>query len=330
MNRRDEIELIISHMQGEQPASVSIVGNRRIGKSSLLYHIFQTYEDRVSHVDQFVVIYLSLQQANCRNQDSFYQTVAEEFLKLPKVKIRADLADPLRVVPFDGRAFEQMLQAWKSAGVLPVICLDDFEELLDRTDRFDDGFYDNLRSLIGDRVMMLVIASRQRLMVYSRQKRLTSDFFNVFQSCRLQELSTEEAQDLVRLPHPDYPALGEEKRALALKWGARHPCLLQIAGRCLWDARQRDRSDDWARKQFEERAIGVPRKVQPMKQSFRAIGRLGSWAQGVGDTLDDLGNFVKGAFILVLVALVLMRAADWRQVQDWFQNAKEDTQQNFK
>lgn len=180
IGRRDEIEFILSHMQGDQPTSVSIVGNRRIGKSSLLYHIFQIYEDRVNYVDRFVVIYLSLQQANCRDQASFYQTVAEELLKLSKVQIRPELAAPLRVAPFDGVVFAKALQEWKTAGVLPVICLDDFEELLDRTDRFDDGFYDNLRSLIGNRVLMLVTASRQRLMVYSRQKSSLLTFLMCF------------------------------------------------------------------------------------------------------------------------------------------------------
>ncbi|MGB8701041.1 MAG: hypothetical protein WCD18_16635 [Thermosynechococcaceae cyanobacterium] len=178
--------------------------------------------------------------------------------------------------------------------------------------------------------IMLVIASRQRLMTYSRQKKLTSDFFNVFQTWRLQELNPEEAQDLVRLPHPDAPALGEEKRKQALQWGRQNPCLLQIAGRCLWEAKQRDRSDAWARAQFEEQSIGVPRKLQPLQQSIHAISQLGRLGQGIGDTIDGWGNFFKGAFILILLGLVLTGAAQWQQIQNWFQDTKKETQQNFK
>jgi hypothetical protein len=210
-----------------------------------------------------------------------------------------------------------------------VICLDDFEELLDRTDRFNDDFYDNLRSLMGDRALMMVIASRQRLIKYSRQKRLTSDFFNVFQAGRLKEFSDTEAQDLVRLPHPEQPALGEEKQTLALQWGGHHPCLLQIAGRCLWEARQRDRSNDWAKAQFHERSLGVPQPLHLIKHGVREVTRLGQLGQWIGDTQDSLGNFLKGAFIIVLIVLAITGVATWPQIQQWFKDTTTETLENF-
>jgi hypothetical protein len=105
------------------------------------------------------------------------------------------------------------------------------------------------------------------------------------------EVAIAEAQDLVQKPDAaNNPALGEERQALALNWGGRHPRLLQIAARCLWEARQQDRKDVWARHQFEERSQGVPRKL----------------------------------------LLVLTGAAKWQQIQDWFQGTKQETQENFK
>ena len=47
VGRNEELHTIASRLTGEQPVSVNIVGRRRIGKSSLLYHFFQTYEQRV-------------------------------------------------------------------------------------------------------------------------------------------------------------------------------------------------------------------------------------------------------------------------------------------
>lgn len=329
IGRRDEIELIISHMQSDR-ASLSIVGDRRIGKSSLIYHIAQTYEDRVINVDQFVVIYLSLQQANCRNRESFYQAIAAELLKLPKVQVRHELADPLRVLPSDEITFESILQAWQAAKVLPVVCLDDFEELLDRTDSFDKNFYDYLRSLITSQKLMLVIASRKPLIVYSRQKKLTSDFFNVFTNKRLTEFKDDEAKDLVRLPHADHPALGEEKRTLALQWGDHHPCLLQIAAWCLWEAKKLDHSHEWAKRQFEERKLGIPRRQSPLKWTLQSVIRLGGFGQAIGDNIDDWGNFVKGMFILLLIVAMGTGAANWQQVKGWFDNTAQEIKQNFK
>jgi uncharacterized protein len=331
VGRRNEIDSIIRHIQSDQPQSVNIVGDRQIGKSSLLYHIVQTYADRVNQTDRVVAVYLSLQSASCRDVASFYQTLATELLQLSTVQTRPNLADPLRVQPFDEMAFARAVATWKAAGVMMVVCLDDFDELLDRGDRFNNNFYDHLRSILQDRGLMFVLASRQQLLRYSQQKKLTSDFFNVFDTHKLQEFTDAEAQDLVQKPDAaNDPALGEERQALALNWGGRHPRLLQIAALCLWEARQQDRKDAWARQQFEARSQGVPRKLQPMKQLVWAVMRLGTWAQSIGNTTDDLGNFFKGAFILVLIGCVVTGAANWQQIQDWFQGTKQETQENFK
>ena len=52
--------------------------------------------------------------------------------------------------------------------MLPVLCLDDFESLLKCTEEFDNGFYDNLRSLVNDNALKLVVASRKELSVQCR------------------------------------------------------------------------------------------------------------------------------------------------------------------
>jgi hypothetical protein len=67
-----------------------------------------------------------------------------------------------------------------------------------------------------------------------------------------------------------------------------------------------------------------------MRQGVRAIMRLGSWAQGIGNTLDDWGNFAKGMSILVLIGLVTIGVAPWQQIQSWVQNTKEEIQENLK
>jgi hypothetical protein len=55
--------------------------------------------------------------------------------------------------------------------MLPVLGMDDFESLLKRTEEFDNGFYDNLRSLMDDNSLMLVVASRKPLSVYWSEHR---------------------------------------------------------------------------------------------------------------------------------------------------------------
>ena len=58
VGRREELDFITSRLMAAQPTSINVVGERRIGKSSLLYHFFQTYEQS----DE-----LNLKLASCLN-----------------------------------------------------------------------------------------------------------------------------------------------------------------------------------------------------------------------------------------------------------------------
>ncbi|NER19478.1 MAG: ATP-binding protein [Symploca sp. SIO1C2] len=333
VGREDEIRFIIQNMTNAQPTSVNIVGDRKIGKSSLLHHIYQTYEERVPaygrQPQDFVVVYLSLKSANCRKPEDFYQAVAQEFLSRASVQANLDLSQPLQVTPFDVHSFSQAMGKWKQAKVLPVICLDDFEELLEANSPFDDPFYDNLRSLENLSQLMLVIGSRKKLQDYiSRQSGRTSGFFNVSQTWRLQGFSPAKAMDLVRLPGVNNPALSEERQNLAIKWGEGQPYLLQLAGKCLWEAQTHNQSDEWAKRRFEEDAHQVLRSRNYGRMIFMAIGRIGSWGQNLGDTADDWGNFLKGMITLVTFSLLLLGIVKWQDFAGFMQQSLNEILDN--
>jgi hypothetical protein len=81
------------------------------------------------------------------------------------------LRNPLKAQALHRKAFSDAIKQWKQQGVLRVLCLDDFESLLKRTEEFDNGFYNNLRSLMNDNALMLVVASRKELSVYGSEHR---------------------------------------------------------------------------------------------------------------------------------------------------------------
>ena len=329
--RREELDFITSRMTGDQPTSINVVGEKRIGKSSLLYHFFQTYEQRVQRYGKnardYVVIYLSLQGVQFQQETSFYQTVAQELLSRPSVQNNSNLTSKLQVTPLDRRAFSEAMNAWKTEKVLPVLCLDKFEELFEYPQEFDRGFYDNLRSLIDSNCLMVVAASRKRLDVYSKQHKLTSDFFNLALLLPLRGLTEMEASDLIRLPEKNVPgttaALSPERQKLALEWGERHPYLLQLAGLYLWEAQTQNRPDDWAKTKFDQQAERLPQpRFDPRRWGrwLRLIIwlplNLGRMARGVGNSLDDLGNLIAGTVILILVIVVVLQVVPWDQVKD--------------
>ena len=313
IGRREELNFITSRMTAAQPTSINLVGKGRIGKSSLLYRFCQTYEERVhkagKNPQSYVVIYLSLQQADCRQEASFYQTVAKSLLQRPVVQANPALVTPLNGCSLDRQIFSDAIKAWQREKVLPVLCLDKFEELLENKQEFDDYFYDNLRSLIDGNSLMLIISSRETLERYSKQHQLTSDFFNVFTVRVLTGLTEGEAVDLVRLPDHNNPALSEERQKLALQWGERNPYFLQLAGRCLWDAQEQNRPDSWAKDEFESTSQGVPQSFSRKRVIYKLLGlplNLGRLARCIGDKSDDTGNLISGTVIIIVFLLVVV------------------------
>ena len=255
VGREYELNAVTSRMAGPQPTSINIYGDKRIGKSSLLYHFVQTWETRVPNPSRYVVIYLSLQSASCQREEDFYQAVAQELISRPGVRTKPSLINALQVSPLNRQAFSVAMAEFKNQGLLPVICLDDFQVLFKYSQEFNDGFYDNLRSLMDSNKLMLVIASLKKLDIYAKQRQLTSSFFNLGHVLKLDELTPEAAEKLVCLPlsnsynnqtnnvsNTQVIAWGTAEQDLTLKLGGCHPFLLQIAGGLVWEARQQGKA----------------------------------------------------------------------------------------
>lgn len=272
VGRQEEVNAITAWMTGMQPVSVNVVGRRRIGKSSLLYHFFQTYQQRVDEPRHYAVIYLSLQDSQCQWEDGFYQAVARQLWHNLTVQRNPALVEPLRVQPFNRLAFCAAMGQYKRLGVLPVLCLDEFGPLFRHPDQFDNGFFDNLRSLMESRVLMLVVASHRRLEFYQRRHKLSSAFFKLWQVLPLGELTEQDAQALVRLPastvQGETPALSTQEQQLVRQWGGRHPYLLQLAASLLYEARQSGREVDWASVEFQKEARRVPKPMGKFPQQI--------------------------------------------------------------
>jgi uncharacterized protein len=308
VGRQAEIKFVMGMMTNVQPTSVNIVGDRRIGKSSLLCRIYQDYENLVLSCNrqptEFIVVYLSLADVRCQGIDKFYQAIAERLLARSSVQADPDLADLLRIQPLDGTAFNRALESWKSKGVLPVICLDNFEILLNNVQLFNDSFYDNLRSLIDSNVLMLIIASRSKIENYRRKYNLTSSFFNLKQQLELKVFSDVEASDLVRLPQGN-PALSDPRQKIALNWGEKHPYLLQSAGKYMWEAQQQGHSESWAEDNFKMEVKKVPKPKNILKWGIGAVEGLGKFAKRIGGGVSGTGDLVTGIMIIVVsVALI--------------------------
>lgn len=202
VGRDKEIGSVIRCLTGDQPRSVNIVGNKQIGKSSLLWHICNTYEARVlayaQQPQKFVLVYLSLKAVAEWEPEKFYPEMARCLWE--RVRDRQGLGEPLAAANLGYAEFRSALEKWKQLGVLPVVCLDDFDMMLRHRQKFDNNFYDNLRSLLDSSLLMLIIASREPLRDQKRKYQYTSSFFNLFQVDRLGEFSASETSRVLNFP----------------------------------------------------------------------------------------------------------------------------------
>ncbi len=334
--RKYELNAVTSRMAGPQPTSINIYGDKRIGKSSLLYHFVQTWETRVPDSSRYVVIYLSLQSASCQREEDFYLAVAQELVSRPVVRTKPSLINALQVSPLNRQAFSAAMAEFKHQGLLPVICLDDFQALFNHPQEFNDGFYDNLRSLMDNNKLMLVIASLKKVDWYAKNNQLTSSFFNLGHVFKLDELTPEAAKELVLLPlnnsqnnqinsvtNTQVIAWGKAEQDLTLKLGGYHPFLLQIAGGLVWEARQQGQDDNWVERRFAEERERLPRARMGSPRWWRGLRwlvwdlpvRIGRIPKFIGSSLDDLSNWflgmvILGAFIAVVFGLVT-KANTW-------------------
>ncbi len=139
VGRKAELRRICSALETVhtgQMQSISVVGPRRIGKSSLLFYVAN--KPILANHAHYRFAYVELSDANCRTLDGLLETILK--------KLGAD--GPKKNKPTLPK-FQDAICALKQAGNYPVVCLDEFEELTDHVDQFTKDLFDSWRYLIN-------------------------------------------------------------------------------------------------------------------------------------------------------------------------------------
>lgn len=324
VGREEELQAIVSRMSGVQPTSVNIVGETRIGKSSLLYYFSLLWHSRVRESSKYVVVYIYLKKANCQQEENFYEIVAQELLSCPAVQVKPILNQLLGENPLDRIGFSRAITEFEKQGLLPVLCLDDFESLLKYPKEFNNGFYDSLRSLMDNNVLMLILTSCETLNVYADKYRFVSSFFNVGHTIKLGEFNPDEAIKFTQFSNitakEKKPVLSIDEQKCVHYWGKYHPYLLQLAAYYLWEARHNCKSIKWAKKQFEQqkklfeedkkrksKSLHLPSSLRKEavqeKNIFWLFKRL---PKIIGEFVEALENVTKSIIGLVILTLLIL------------------------
>ena len=225
VGRASSLALIRSRLGGRSLQSVSIVGERRIGKSSLLNYVHQRPQD-VFPERRPVVVYLDLMRAFCHTRAGFTGA------------LRRELTQALGHEPWpsaqdgDLGALSFALQDLHRSGLRLALCLDEVEELTRRRAEFDE-LLEELRAAGQMGQIGLLTASAHPLADLCRSDGLISPFHNIFLQDTLGLLAEAEWKNLVRRA---MSASAEDLAAIEHLAGG-HPFYTQLAAGRLWEAR---------------------------------------------------------------------------------------------
>jgi tRNA A-37 threonylcarbamoyl transferase component Bud32 len=239
--RRREIESLYSAVYTHQCRSV--VGERKLGKSSLLTAVAQP--DMMAHYGldptRTLFIYLDLEgMASAEREDFWIEVLDRLSVILPPTAttLRDQVERLLDSGPLRFTTVRRLLRRVRDTGLDLVLTLDEFEGLA-RNPSFEPDFYGEMRSLAGELGIVYLTASKRGLyeLTYHHSDTLSSPFFNIFSEMTLGLMPDDEACGLLRTISEQGQGVGfcQEEIDLALELAGPHPFFLQIAGYHLYE-----------------------------------------------------------------------------------------------
>lgn len=219
-----------------QKAPVSIVGERRIGKTSLLHYIKspQALEQFSRDQANFLFVGLELKSENVTEHEfwlDMLRGLGDISMGKPWHQLLTDIQRELiqagsEVPIFQIEQFFHRIKAW---GYTPVFLLDEFDRVM-FSKELDVHFFNTIRSfMVGeDDLFVMVVASRIDL--YKAPKEIVgSPFFNVFSTEQLQEFSEDDFEEWLqnRLAGTNV-TFDETIKEFLMDAGGLHPFFLQI------------------------------------------------------------------------------------------------------
>jgi serine/threonine protein kinase len=194
--RTQEIKRIAARFNSTPPGSISVVGPRKIGKSSLLNHVYAR-ENRQQYLEQpgqMVMVFLDLQRESGMSMETFVGTL----LGIAALEVRGRL--DLSGIPHSLDGIREMVQRLDGAGFRLILLLDEFETVTTNAN-FNLEFFSFLRYLANHYNVAYLTSSERDLQQLCHTKEISdSPFFNIFSTLQLSVFKPEEAEALIRVP----------------------------------------------------------------------------------------------------------------------------------
>jgi len=233
--RKGEINNIYTRLGAAQPQSIAIVGDRRVGKSSLLYFISHP-SNRARYLpnpERFAFVFLDFQMRRNITISDFFERLFEQLKQETKDSIQMPTT-----ADYDGLI--EVVEELKSRGLKLVLLLDEFERVTYNPE-FDAEFYAFLRALANSYNVAYVTSSGKPLQELCHSKQIAdSPFFNVFTPCRLGPFLPEETLALISEPSEAAGIPLAPYAEKIIEMSGHLPFFVQIACSAFFEHLQRD------------------------------------------------------------------------------------------
>lgn len=241
--RREIIQAIFTSCRQRQ--CFSLVGTRKIGKSSILTHMLSSEIKQALGVEQDLQRHLFI----CIDMRYYAQHTLEDFFHSIYTQI-VDLTPKHVVLNISGdkghELFARSLQDLHKAGYHLVLIMDEFDKVADEQN-FGPNFFSFLRASSTAGGISYVTASRRPLYEISPSEAASSPFFDSFTTRYIGALHEDETRQLITEParRAGLP-FSESDIAWTRELAGRHSFFLQITCRFLFEEKARLATEDQA------------------------------------------------------------------------------------
>jgi AAA+ ATPase superfamily predicted ATPase len=245
--RKREMARMMDMLSSKQPQNISLVGERRIGKSSLAFQVFHKIKEK----GDTLAIYLDCdslpKECNCDND--FYKLVndslMEELDRDTGMKERVGISEKVLFTGY--REFRRFVGGVSQKGLRVVFFFDEFEHLPDKGFA-DNSFFSNLRSIADtpDFSLAFVTISKTEIKELTHKAIQSSSFYNIFETMTIGLL---DHKSIVQLRKKGFQAekfklLGEEMKRINYYSGD-FAFFNQLVCAFLWDAKHYEETPEW-------------------------------------------------------------------------------------
>ncbi|MBU7027202.1 MAG: AAA family ATPase [Theionarchaea archaeon] len=220
--RKNEIKKIFDAIGTPHPQNISIIGDEKIGKSSLLYHVFKLSQKKqeLPHPEKYIFIFVVFPEHPNITVDEFFEMLYSE--------LKNKLPEGIRIEQVKNyKTFTNMVKTLDDLGYKLILLINEFDKIPKNED-FKVDFFSYLRAIANRYDIALIISTQKDLEDLSQPDLLGSPFFNIFTQIRLGLFQKEEALNLITGPSTKEGIPFEEDTEFILKNAGLFPFFIQI------------------------------------------------------------------------------------------------------